>query len=129
MAKTVRKPTIASGEMKSYAKYGSWAFLLGLLVSIVAAFVSTGFEANYALVLGVLGLIVGLVNVTDKEVQLFLIAILAFLVSANSLSTVVSFVPSAEVYLRTILGYVIVFMSPAAAVVSLRALYDISKEQ
>ncbi len=120
---------MAASLNKSYGKYGSWAFLAGLVISIVAGFLpSSGFNPTYALVLGILGLIVGLVNVTDKEVQLFLIATMALIVSASSLSNVVSFSATAQQMLQVILGYIVVFVSPAAAIVSLKAVYDISKE-
>ncbi len=113
---------------KSYAKYGSWAFIIGLVVSILAGFVTTGLEGMYALILGVLGLIVGLLNVTDKEVQLFLVAAIALMASASSLANVVAFSATAQQVLQTILSYIVVFVSPAAAIVALKAVYDISKE-
>ncbi len=113
---------------KSYAQYGSWAFIIGLVISILAGFVTTGLEGSYAIVLAILGLIVGLLNVRDKEVQLFLIAAIGFMLAASSLANVVAFSATAENVLRTILSYVVVFVSPAAAIVGLRAIYDISKE-
>ncbi len=113
---------------QNLAQYGAYAFLIGLVISILAGFVTTGLEGWYALVLGILGLIVGLLNVTDKEVQLFLVATIALMASASSLSNVVSFSATAQQVLQTILGYVVVFVAPAAAVVSLKAVYEISKE-
>ncbi len=120
---------MAASFQKSYGKYGSWAFLVGLIITIVAGFVTTGFESWYTLVLAVLGLIVGFLNVTDKETQLFLVASIALVASASSLSNVVAFSATAQQVLQTILGYVVVFVSPAAAIVALKAVYDISKEQ
>ncbi len=114
---------------KSYAKYGSWAFIIGLVVAILAGFVTTGLEGWYALVLGILGLVVGLLNVTDKETQLFLVAAIALMASASSLSNVVAFSATAQQVLQTILGYIVVFVSPAAGVVALKAVYEISKEE
>jgi len=114
---------------KSYAKYGSWAFIIGLIITIVAGFISTTLDPQYALVLGILGLIVGLINVTDRETQLFLVATVALMLSASSLASVVSFSPQAAQILQTILNYIVAFVSPAAAIVALKAVYDISKEQ
>ena len=119
----------ASSLSKSYGKYGSWAFIIGLVISILAGFVTTGLEGMYALILGILGLIVGLINVTDKETQLFLVAAIALIASASSLSSVVAFSATAQQVLQTILGYIVVFVAPAAAVVALKAVYDISKEE
>lgn len=113
---------------KNYAQYGSWAFIIGLVIAILAGFVTTGLEGSYALILGILGLIVGILNVRDKEITLFLVACIAFIASASSLANVVSFSATAQQVLQTILSYIVVFVAPAAAIVGLRAIYDISKE-
>lgn len=115
--------------MKSYAKYGSWAFILGLVISIVAGFVTTSVDSTAALILGILGLIVGLVNVTDREIQLFLVAALVLLTAATSLSVVVSFSSTAVSVVNTVLQYIVAFVAPGGAIVALKAVYDISKEQ
>jgi len=115
MAKTNMLPTI-----------GAWAFVIGLVLAIIAGFVTAGVDSNIALGLGVLGLIVGLLNVTDKEVMLYLLASITFLVAAGSLSTVLSAILG---QLGLVLGYIQVFVGPGAAIVALKAFYDIAKSR
>ena len=50
---------------------GAWLFLLGLVIAIVGGFMSYTWMPW---ILGVIGIIVGLVNIGDKEVNSFLIA-------------------------------------------------------
>jgi len=100
-------------------KAGSWAFVIGLIVAVIMGFAGTGTTTLW--VLAVLGLIVGLINVTHKESQLYLIATIAFLVSASSLTLIMA-------SLKPFLENVMVFVAPGAAIVALRALYNIAKD-
>lgn len=100
-------------------KVGSWSFIIGLIIAIIMGFVGTG---NMTLwVLAVLGLIVGLINVSHGESHLYLVASIAFLVSASSLTVILS-------ALRPFLENIAVFVGPGAAVVAIRALYDMARE-
>ncbi|MBI1972388.1 hypothetical protein HYS50_00085 [Candidatus Woesearchaeota archaeon] len=83
-------------------------------------FVGTGGMTLW--ILAVLGLIVGLLNVTGKESHLFLVASIAFLVSAQGLNVVWD-------ALKPYVSNIMIFVAPAAAVVALKALYDIAKEE
>jgi len=105
------------------AQIGVWAFILGLIVAIVAGFMYPS-NPQVALVLGILGLLVGLLNITDKEVMLFLIAAIAFLSAAGSLNSVlVPFVPQ----VAGMIAYIAVFVGPGAGIVAIKALYDVSR--
>jgi len=112
------------------SKVGPWAFILGLVVAVVSALSGTVFW-----VLGVLGLVVGLLNITDREITLYLLASLTFLVSANALSVtltkLVTLVPVIGDWLTIIdplLANVTLFVAPGAGIVALKALYNISKD-
>ena len=106
---------------------GAWAYLLGLVIAILAAFiVDAGNASMIAMVLGVLGLVVGLLNVSDKEVMMFLVAGISFLLSASSLGGLGAMLGSG--WMATIFANVSVFVAPAVAVVALKAVYDHSKE-
>ena len=110
--------------MKDMSKYGVWAFYLGLVIALISG---TLFSMSWmAWVLAVLGLIVGILNVTDKEVQPFLVSTIALMLSFGSLATVFGAVGGTTV-VATVLSNVVVFISPAAAIVALKALYDITK--
>jgi len=117
---------------------GSYAFLVGVLLAIVVGFFGGfGIGAEVILLtLGVLGLIVGLVNITEKEIVPFLVATIAINVSLGSLSTVIKnvlgIIPAfagLATGLTTALGYLMVFVSPAAAIVALVAVWNMAKDQ
>jgi len=82
------------------------------------------------MVLGILGLIVGFLNIGDKEIQHFLVAGIAWLLSASSLSSlgVTLFGAVIGVLIAAVFNNVSIFVAPAVAVVALKAVYDISKE-
>jgi hypothetical protein len=111
-------------------RIGPWSFILGLIVAIVSALTQSVFW-----MLGVLGLIVGLLNITDKELSTYLLASLTFLVSANALSVtltkLVNLVPLLGEMLNFVdplLANVTLFVAPGAGIVALKALYRISKD-
>ncbi len=113
------------------ATIGPWAYIIGLLIAVLAGVFAPG---NTTAIWGLmaLGLLVGLANVTEKEVMLFLVASLAFLLSASSLGSVFSVLPTVAdlemgKWVAGIMSYLVAFTAPAAAIVALKALYEISK--
>lgn len=112
---------------------GPWAYIIGVAIALLAGFAMPE-NAMVALALGALGLIVGLLNITDKEVQLFLVASIAFIVGASSLGAVLAGLFTAVplgfsgTALVAALQYMVAFTAPAAAVVGLLALYRLSKD-
>lgn len=112
-------------------KMGAYAFLVGVLISIVAGLIPSmvaGYAGPIGWLLLVLGLIVGLLNVTDKETVPFLVAAIALLATGNV--TAWSNLDVAGIAIGTwiwnILGYVGVFVAPAAVVVALKAVYNLA---
>jgi hypothetical protein len=105
---------------------GGWAFVIGLiLAAIIAIF---GIEATWPMyLLLVLGLIVGILNVVDKEVNSFLIAAVAFMFTFTALSSVVIEIPVAGVSLARFFVLINAFIAPAAAIVAFKALFAHSK--
>ena len=61
----------------SQSQMGRWAFIIGLVISILLGFVSFSYSM---LILVILGLIVGFMNVTEKEAQKYLVAVIALIV-------------------------------------------------
>ena len=100
---------------------GPWSFIAGLILALVFAFLEAA--PWVAWTLGAIGIAVGLLNITDKEIQSFLIAAVAFVVSANSLVDIlkVDFVGKFLVNVQSLIA-------PAAAVVAIIALYKLAKD-
>ena len=111
-------------------KYGVWSFYAGLIVAVIAAVMSpSGLGTLAVLVLGVLGIVVGLLNVVDKEVNTFLIAALALMLSTSSLRLILGGVPAVGAFVPAFLTAVNVFVAPGAAVVALKAIWDITRSK
>jgi len=118
--------------------YGEWAFLLGLLLAVVVGLFSTSLEENVVYVYGallVLGFVVGLLNIKEKQVNSFLIATIALLVATTSWNVALGEVLVSlfadvgavfTLWVNTFLVALAVFVSPAAFVVALKAVYNLA---
>lgn len=112
------------------ARVGPWAFFVGLAIAVFAAATKQVFW-----LLGLLGFVVGLLNVTDNELSLYLLASLTFLLSANTLSLTLSklvavmpLIGTWMVYIDPLLANITLFVAPGAAIVALKALFNLSKD-
>ncbi len=108
------------------ATIGPWAYIIGLVIAVLAGLFAQGNPMVFW-GLGALGLLVGLLNVTEKETLLFLVAAIAFLSSANSLAQIFASVPALGYASGSLFQYLVAFTAPAAAIVALKALYEVSK--
>ena len=106
---------------------GGWAFIIGLVLAVVIAIVGAASGSWAYWVLAVLGLIVGLLNITDKEVVKFLVAAIAFMVTFQALGGIVANMPLGDFFAR-FFQLVSVFIAPATAVVALVALYGLTRD-
>ena len=107
---------------------GSWAFILGVLIAIIAGLAAGSIDAAtqgyLAIVLVILGLVVGFLNIGAKEVTDFLIAAIALVaVGAANLATI----PWIGGYLASMVLYIAAFVAPAALVVALKAIYAMGR--
>ena len=106
---------------------GKWAFLIGLAIAIIAGFV-TGYATTVALVLFILGLVVGLLNIAEKDSTKFLVATIALLAGVTASISAVSMLGVVVSYANTIFGNFIAFVSAAALVVAIKAVFETSKK-
>ena len=102
-------------------KVGRWAFIVGLVISVLAAFLPLSW---FGLVLMILGLIVGFLNVSGSEAQGFLIAAIALTISASA----VQGLPLVGDLVTNIMAGVVAFVTPAILVVAVKALLETAKE-
>ena len=119
-----------SAGMDMMPQIGVWAFIVGLAASVLAPILAIN---NIALLLGIAGIVVGFLNIAEKEVQLFLVANIAFLVAASSLGSVLTGTldilggNAVGTIVVAILQNLVVFVAPAAAIVAIKALYDTAR--
>lgn len=101
---------------------GGYAFIIGVLLAIIAPFLLAG-AAWVPLTLIILGLIVGLLNVTDKETVSFLVATIALGMTKTAFSGL-----SADwAWITTIVTNIAVFVAPAGLIVALVAVLKMAK--
>ncbi len=96
---------------------GKIAFIAGVIIAAVLAFVSIPYAA---MILLALGLVIGFLNVSAAEARTFLIAAIA-LMTTNAVGSIAD-VPVIGVYVAVILNNIGVLMAPAVLVVAIKAL-------
>lgn len=109
---------------KTLGLIGFWAFIIGLVIAIVGGIV---WPANQVLtiILVILGIIIGLLNITAKEKMLFLVAVIALIVAGNAFSALTML--GIGKILGSMLAYVAALMAPAAIIAAIKALWAVGK--
>ena len=126
-SKLFKEPSALSFMIETH-EYGKWAFLLGVLVSLFST-VLTGFLSATSIVsiLFVLGLIVGLLNVSRENSVTFLMGVVVLLLlGVGGVSTLsqIALLGVTAAYVTTALGSFIAFVGAAGLVVAVRAVLD-----
>jgi len=107
-------------------KIGAYAFLVGILISVIFGLIyQMAHPVWLSTVLIILGLIVGLLNIEDKNISLFLIASITFIATSNSINAI----PVIGDVLRGILVNLVYFVAPAALIVSIVAIIRVSNSK
>jgi hypothetical protein len=106
-------------------KMGPMAFYIGLLITLVAMFIAPSGWLYVAL--AVLGVIIGLVNVTAKETGPFLFASVAFIVAAMGMQSLI--LVAIPVELTRLAANITVLVGAGAVVIALKAIYGIAKSE
>lgn len=112
---------------KLHGAIGPYAYFLGILVALFAGFALIPETASISF-LAALGVVVGLLNIDDKELEKFLLASVTFLFCAVSLSNLTYLIPIIGDQIRWVLYYLTAFAAPAAAVVALKAIHEAGQE-
>lgn len=120
-------------------KYGEWAFLLGVVLAVVVGLFSSQLDSSViGIVYGVLvllGLVVGVLNIREKEINSFLIATIALIAVASSwqpvtdiFTTIMGEGGSVLIvnWIQGFFGALVAFISPAAFIVALKAVYNLA---
>lgn len=113
---------MADTKQKSW---GELAFLFGIALAIVLSFFpDTSTQNTPSLVLAVLGVVVGLFNITYKETHGFLVASIVLLLVG---SAGLDFLPYIGSWLGTTFINISHFVAPAAMVVALKTVIELAK--
>ena len=104
---------------------GSWSFIVGLIIAILVG-LFTEATGIIVTVLVILGVIVGFLNVTDKETHSFLLAAVALLL-AGGVGDLMGSIPAVGSMLQRILINFAIFVAPAAIIVAVKELISLAK--
>ncbi len=120
---------------------GEYAYLVSLVIAVLAGLAAAanfGASPWVALLLVVLGVIVGFLNISEKETGAFLVASIALLVAslgANPLGTAGAFsvldsaVPRLGTLINAILGNIAIFVAPAAIIIAVKAVHAMASKK
>ena len=111
------------------SKIGEWAFIIGVILAVLFGLVPLQYEGWATLVLVVLGLVVGFLNISEKESTPFLVAAAALMITSASGQTLSKIPPEAlGTFLQSAVGKIAVFVAPGAIVVALKAIQSLAKD-
>ncbi|MEK6808559.1 MAG: hypothetical protein AABY14_02640 [Nanoarchaeota archaeon] len=101
----------------SLVKIGQWAFFIGIIVAILSGFVVIPY---FTIILAIVGLIVGLLNISETEVQGFILASISIIIVGSAgLQVLVEIAP----FVESILKNIVTFVAPAILVVALKSVW------
>lgn len=101
---------------------GSWAFLIGVILAVILGLFG-GLTPTMVWILFVIGLIVGLLNVTDEETQPFLIAGVVLIIAGAFGQDVLSTIP----LLNNMFYALLVIFVPATVIVAVRHVFSLAR--
>jgi len=113
------------------AKVGVWAYILGIVIAAILGVVSwlqgdVSISPSIVGILVVLGVVVGLLNISDEEVQMFLLGSIAFVVASTGMASV--FDGLGLTALQIFMSAIAIFTAPGALVVAFKALYQVAHD-
>ena len=106
--------------MGSMDSIGKLAFYVGIVISVLLGWMNIPYAT---LILVIIGIVVGLLNVTAKETSRFLIATIVLVTAGLALAAALGG------SVKSILHAFVAFTSAAAVVVALKEVWDIQKNQ
>jgi len=102
---------------------GSWAFLIGVILAVIFGFISGGTWLPWLLL--IIGLIVGLLNISGKEVNAFLMAGTILVIVSSLGGSALSSIQ----FLGTILNNMLTMFVPATIIVALKSVFSMARSK
>ena len=117
------------GKTSTVAMVGRWAFIIGVIIALIAGYVSTIVGNTITTsVLIVMGLLVGFLNVTEKETKDYLLAAVVLVIVTSMGGSALGTVAIVGPYIQSVLSAIMTFVMPAAIIVSLKAIYALAQD-
>lgn len=125
-------------EMEKIARWAFGAFvIIAIVMGLIVGYMhyngtnTSNVNADVTLILLVLGIVVGLISITAKEVTPFLIATIALIVASSTnvwapLATIHQLLSD---WATAILSYIVAFTAPAAVIIAIRSVFAIERSK
>ena|SRR3989338_9277837 len=111
-------------------KIGNYSFIIGVIIAIVLGLIPLGTATPWlASLLVLLGIVVGLINVTGKETKEFLIVATVLILAASfgGAGDKLGGVQLIGPYLQSVFNQVLAFVVPATTVVALKDIWNLGQ--
>lgn len=124
-------------------KMAEWAFIIFVIVAIIAglavgymAWPESGMDTTTVLdingwtllIMLILGVIVGVVSISTKEVMPFLIAAIALITIRGEIFAPLERIHAILMYMSMYtVNYIVAFVAPAAVIIAIRQVYTLAK--
>ncbi|MEM3074870.1 MAG: hypothetical protein QW727_02935 [Candidatus Pacearchaeota archaeon] len=109
-------------KKSKWSLIGSWAFLIGVILAIIFGLLGN-LNAGSILLLVVIGIVVGLFNVKDEEVNPFLMSGAVLIIASALGGNILDVVP----YIGNILNALLVVFVPATIIVALKNVFSVAR--
>ncbi len=110
-------------KSKSSNIIGGWAFLIGVILAIVLGAGLLQSNNTWAILLVIIGLIIGLLNIADEEASPFLISGAVLIIASSLGQQALSAIP----VLDGILSALLAIFVPATIIVAVRNVFSLAK--
>ncbi len=117
------KKVINSDVRRSGNMVGGWAFLIGVILAIVLGAGLLNMSTGWMIVLVIIGLIVGLLNITGSEVSSFLLSGIALIIASSLGNNELGAIP----ILNGILGALLAIFVPATIIVAIKHVFGLAR--
>ena len=105
---------------------GAWAFLIGVILAVIFAFITGGAWLGWVLV--IIGLVIGLLNIADSEVSPFLMAGAILVIISYFGGGVFANLKIADIaFFKNILDNMLMLFIPATIIVALKSVFSLAK--
>ncbi|MFH1209529.1 MAG: hypothetical protein V1663_01955 [archaeon] len=117
-------------EKKGSAGFGAWAFLIGVILALIAGLIPGGdLTGIITAVLVIIGIIVGFLNVSDEETEKFLVTSVAIMIAVYTAREGMASLTTLGTigdYMKSLLTNINIFVFPATIVVGIKAIYGLA---
>ncbi|HZX44524.1 MAG TPA: hypothetical protein VFF28_02465 [Candidatus Nanoarchaeia archaeon] len=113
-------------------KLGVWAFIFGVILALIVGLLAANLTAYMGLIsalMVLLGLIVGILNITEEEVNSFIIAAIGLATGSIAIANLGTLLPgTVGVMLKNTFSVFSVFVAGAVFIPALKSVYRISRD-